>query len=108
MLKILRAALFALVFTMILLPILALVLWAFALRWPWPELWPVFELRGALNALTANGGIAALLQGTAVSLAVALMTVALALPASRVLAFYEFQGKGTVEGLILLPLLVMK
>ncbi len=101
--KILRSVLFALLIAAIVLPVLTLALWAFALRWPWPDLLPVWGSRGVAEVLT-SADAAAMLRGTAISLAVALLAVALSLPGARVLAFYEFRGKGIVEGALLLPL----
>ena len=102
-----RIVLFGLLILFILMPVFSLALWAFASRWPWPDLLPAFTLKGLTDLFASpRGGLGALLLGTGISLCVAGIAVVVLLPVSRVLAFYDFKGKGLIEGLLIVPLFV--
>lgn len=103
--KILRYFLFILFLSVILIPLLSLLLWAFAVRWPWPNLLPTLSVANSLGKIPIRD-IKALLNGTGISFAAAFVAVFVSLPAARSLAFLNFRGKRALEALILLPLFI--
>lgn len=90
------------------LPFIPLLVWSFAPAWPWPDLWPGrLDLR-AWAYLASPGArvLEATLTSAGLALAVTLACVAIGLPAGLGLGRHDFPGRGAVEVLLLLPLLV--
>ncbi len=92
----------------VLLPLVPLLLWAFAYRWYFPALLPsAWNLRawGYLFSPASQVG-----RGFVQGLWIALVTTALALlvgvPAGRALGLYSFRGKKLIQFLLLAPTLV--
>lgn len=89
-----------------LLPLIVIFLWSFASIWPWPDLFPTsFSLRG-LDEVTSYRTFKMVLNSLGISFLVTLITIAMALPASKALGLYSFRGKKVVELLMLSPLIV--
>lgn len=90
------------------LPVIPVLVWAFAPRWPFPDLVPSeWSLRGWSYIVSPYSHVAA---GFGNSLFIAL-TVTFAgffvgIPAARALGLYRFRGKRLVEFLLLAPLIV--
>ncbi|HYG56726.1 MAG TPA: ABC transporter permease subunit [Symbiobacteriaceae bacterium] len=91
-----------------LLPLLPLVLWAFAPAWPWPRLLPARLGMQAWQYLLSPGPgvLQAALTSAGLALLVTLACVAIGLPAGLALGRHTFPGRTAVEVLVLLPLLV--
>jgi putative spermidine/putrescine transport system permease protein len=91
------------------LPFVPLVIWSFSERWFFPDLLPArFGLRAWTYVFDTAGAqiIGALWQSVAVSAVTALISVAVGVPAGRVLGLYEFRGKHLVAMLLILPVIV--
>ncbi|MFN3324031.1 MAG: ABC transporter permease [Bryobacteraceae bacterium] len=90
-----------------LVPVALLAVWSLAWGWRWPQLIPEeWSLRG-WRYVASPGSDAAAASGTSlwIATAVAFLSVAIALPAGRALAWHEFRGKRAFLFLLLLPVL---
>lgn len=89
------------------LPVLLLLVGSFARGWYWPQVVPQqFSLRAWRYIFDSASGIpAAIGVSVAIALAVTLLSLAIALPAARVLALREFRGKRLLLLLLTLPVL---
>jgi putative spermidine/putrescine transport system permease protein len=88
-------------------PVLILAVWSFARGWYWPALFP---REWSMHAWTyvfsdGSGTFSALGNSFLIAFGVAIVSVAIAIPAGRVLALEEFPGKRAVLFLLLLPIL---
>jgi putative spermidine/putrescine transport system permease protein len=93
----------------IVLPFVPLIVWSFSDRWFFPDLLPArFGLRAWRYVFDTAGAqiVGALWQSVAVSAATALISVAVGVPAGRVLGLYDFRGKNLVAVLLVLPVIV--
>jgi putative spermidine/putrescine transport system permease protein len=89
------------------IPVALLAVRSLAQNWYWPSLLPpVWSLRAWRYAFSASAEVLpALTTSLSVALAVTMLAVTVALPASRVLAWQEFRGKRAVIFALLLPIL---
>lgn len=95
-----------LVSLLVLVPLVPLVLWAFAGEWRYPDLVPTeWSLRG-WRAMLGGRVLEAVANSLGIALAAALAAVAVGLPAGMALGGYAWRLKGVVIFFILLPLLV--
>jgi putative spermidine/putrescine transport system permease protein len=104
-----RVLVVAVMVAAIALPFLPLLIWSFSDRWFFPALLPAqFGLRAWTYVFDTAGAqiIGALWQSVAVSAVTALISVAVGVPAGRVLGLYEFRGKSVVAMLLILPVIV--
>ena len=91
----------------LMLPLVPLVLWAFAQGWRFPDVLPPFSLRAFGYALSPVSGVmAALWTTTLVAGLTTVVALMIGLPAGRALGLYDFRGKGVVEMLVLVPIVV--
>ncbi|HYF92535.1 MAG TPA: ABC transporter permease subunit [Symbiobacteriaceae bacterium] len=92
----------------LLLPLTPVVIWAFTPAWPWPDLWPrQMDLRAWAYLLSPGAGVTrAVLTSVGLALAVTLTCAVIGLPAGIGLGRCRFTGRGAVEVLVFLPLLV--
>lgn len=88
-------------------PLLLLSLWSFARSWYWPALWPrEWSVRAWKYAFSPAAEIRTELgQSLSLALSVVVLSLILALPAARALAWREFPGKRAVLFVLLLPVL---
>ena len=93
---------------LILLPILLLLLWSFANRWPIPYLFPqTFTLRGWERLATGYFQIWQVMGASIfLSLMVGILAVLFATLAARAICLYRFPGRKWIEGLAMLPIIV--
>ena len=104
-----RPLLIPAIITAIALPFLPLVLWSFSERWFFPDLLPArFGLRAWAYVFGTAGPqiVDALWQSVCVSGATTLISVAVGVPAGRVLGLCDFRGKSLVALLLVLPVIV--
>lgn len=97
-----------LVLAAVLLPLLPLFIWAFSLRWYFPDLLPS-EWSGRAWVYIASPGARvglALWNSFTIATATTLFSLLVGIPAGRALALYQFRGKTVVEFLILAPTIV--
>ncbi|HWQ43084.1 MAG TPA: ABC transporter permease subunit, partial [Desulfosporosinus sp.] len=92
----------------VLLPLGVLLIWSFAGSWPWPNLLPkTFSLR-VLGELFGgySGALQVLFSSMLISMAVALASILISIPAARAVAFYDLWGKDLIQFITLLPVIV--
>ena len=92
----------------LILPLVPLVIWSFAFRWPFPLLWPEsWSLRAWELAFTGTTGVlAAFVDSVFIALVVTLISVVISIPAGRGMGMYNFRGKRFIEFLLLAPTIV--
>lgn len=93
----------------VLLPFLALVLWAFSQRWFYPRLLPEqWGLRAWQYVLGTAGTqmTEAFTHSVLVATVTAVLSVAGGVPAGRVLGLYHFRGKDLLSIVLMLPIIV--
>jgi putative spermidine/putrescine transport system permease protein len=97
-----------LVVTAVLLPLIPIVVWAFAYRWYFPDLLPSeWSLRAWTYLLSGTSQVSrGVVHGTVVALAATGLSLAIGVPAGRALGLYSFRGKKLVQFLILAPTIV--
>ena len=105
--KLRRFLLYSIILIMI-LPLLYLLIWSFARRWPWPYLLPEeFSLdswRYFFNP--SSGALAALSLSFFISLAVTFLALCISIPAGKALGLYNFKGKKIINSLVLAPIII--
>lgn len=96
------------IIVLVLLPMATLFIWSFAFRWNFPNILPsVWGLRAwNYTAGESSRVVEGLWNSTRLALLVTAMSILVGLPASRALGQNEFKGKGTVEWLLLMPIIV--
>jgi putative spermidine/putrescine transport system permease protein len=92
----------------ILLPLIPILVWSFAYRWYFPELFPsAWSLRAWIYVFSGTSQVG---RGVIQSVVIASVTTGLSLaigtPAGRALGLYPFRGKKLVQFLILAPSIV--
>ena len=92
----------------LILPLIPLVIWSFAFRWPFPLLWPEsWSLRAWELAFTSTTGVlSAFWDSVLIATVVTLVSVIISIPAGRGMGMYNFRGKRFVEFLLLAPTIV--
>jgi putative spermidine/putrescine transport system permease protein len=88
-------------------PLLLLLVWSFARGWYWPALWPrewsgrawAYVFSTAAELLTSLG------HSLGIAVAVTCLSLLVAVPAARALAWREFRGQRAVLFALLLPVL---
>lgn len=90
------------------LPVSALIVWSLAFRWKYPDVLPE-QWGGRAWSYIANPS-SRVVEGLRHSLVIGAIVTALAnvigLPTARALGMHEFRGKGLVEWLLLMPIIV--
>lgn len=94
--------------TGIVAPMLVLVLWAFANRWPWPNLLPAtYSLRSINELLGPHVDIfRTMVSSILLSFTVAVSSAFIGTITARALALYDFKGKRLIGILSILPILI--
>ena len=97
----------AVMVTMLLLPFIALLPWAFSKSWYFPELIPEhFSLRGWRSVLAPRSRLVeGLVNSTVIAGVVALVATAIGLFTGRALGLYKFRGRRAIELLLLAPVI---
>lgn len=91
-----------------LLPLLPLLLWSVAGRWPFPALVPTRLTSRGLNLLSDPGGqiVHGLLLSSGIAAVVATLACLVGFPAGRAIGLYQFRGRRLVHFLLLAPVIV--
>lgn len=97
-----RRAILAVLLFALLLPLLPLVIWSFALRWDFPQLLPQLN-PWAWGELGSEKILRAIAVSIPLSLTVMLLSLLLAFFPAKALGSTQFRGKRLVELLLLLP-----
>lgn len=105
--KLLKFFLYFVLFT-ILAPMVILLLWTFASRWPWPSLLPeAYSLRAIKDVFAPHTKVfSTLFSSILLSLSVAVLSAIVGTMTARALILYEFKGKGLIDFLGIAPNLV--
>ena len=92
----------------VLVPLIPQIIWSLAYRWYFPDLLPsVWSLKAWQYILTPSSRVGeGLLNSLGIALVVSLLSILVSLPAARALALYQIRGKGLIEWLLMLPILV--
>lgn len=103
-----KALLGALLGAWVLVPLALLGVWSFSLRWYDPALLPQeWSPRAWTSVLSPTSRVAqALGNSAAIAVAVALLSVLIALPAARALLGSSWRGRGALLGALLSPLVL--
>jgi len=98
----------AAVLVCIFLPVVVILLWSVAERWPWPGLLPEsFSLRTVRELLFGSAKFGKLLMSSvSLSLAVAVLSTVIGVMTARATELYTFRGKELIKAAGFLPLLV--
>ncbi|HUO83229.1 MAG TPA: ABC transporter permease subunit [Gammaproteobacteria bacterium] len=88
-------------------PLVPVALWSISGEWRFPELWPqAWSLRGFRHLLESATFVGALTDSLWIAAAVAVTSIAVALPAGMAIGGRHFRMKGLVLLIVLLPILV--
>jgi putative spermidine/putrescine transport system permease protein len=92
----------------VLLPLVLLLVWSFANRWPVPHLLPqAFSLRGWERLFSGYFSVwQVTLSSIGLSLFVGALSTVIAAMAARALCLYSFPGRRLIESLAMLPIVV--
>lgn len=90
------------------LPLIPLLVWAFAGNWRYPSLVPQqVSMRGMHIVVDPASSIPqALLMSTVIGVSVAMLSCIIGFPAGRAIGLYEFRGRRAVQLLLLAPVVV--
>ncbi len=96
------------IFTAILGPIIPQIVWSFAFRWYFPDLLPsVWSLDSWQYVFSESSRVMeGLINSVMIALTVSLLAVLVGLPAGRAIGLYSFRGKGLIEWLLMVPIIV--
>lgn len=96
------------IFVIVLAPLVVQVVWSFAFRWYFPDLLPgEWGLQAWRYVFSPNSRVGeGLVNSLAIAIVVSLLSIAVGLPAARALALHDFRGKGLVEWLLMIPIIV--
>lgn len=106
--NILRWLALAAILLWLLLPLIPLLIWSFAFRWPFPLLLPEsWSWRAWQIAFSARSGmLEAFWNSLFIAVAVTTISVLVSIPAGRAMGLYRFRGKRLIEFLLLAPTIV--
>lgn len=89
-------------------PIIPQIVWSFAHRWLFPALLPnqwsldPWQYMFSSSSRVGEGFINSLL----IALVVSLLSILVGLPAARAIALHDFKGRGIIEWLLMIPIIV--
>lgn len=106
--KVLAKTIFYTAVFSVLLPLGILLIWSFAGSWPWPNLLPETLSARVWGEFFGgySGALRVLFSSILISMAAALASILISIPAARAVAFYNFWGKDLIQFIILLPVIV--
>ena len=96
------------IYLAVLAPLIPQIIWSFAFRWYFPDLlpgewgWKAWIYTFSSASRVGEGFLNSLL----IALLVSLLSILVGVPAARALALYRFRGKGLIEWLLMLPIIV--
>ncbi len=90
------------------LPMLPQIIWSFAFRWLFPSLLPTeWSLSSWEYAFSPSSRVVeGFMNSMEIALFVCLLSILVGLPAARAIAMYDFKGKGFIEWLLMVPIIV--
>jgi putative spermidine/putrescine transport system permease protein len=92
----------------VLAPMIPQVIWSLSHRWLFPSLLPSeWSLDPWQYILTPSSRVGeGFLNSLAIAIFVSLLAVLVAVPAARAIALHDFRGKGLIEWLLMIPIIV--
>lgn len=88
-------------------PIALLALRSISFGWRWADVYPVnFNLHGWRVIFSNPNILSALWVTVKIAIAVVISTLFIAIPVGKSLAFYSFKGKGVIETVLFMPILI--
>jgi putative spermidine/putrescine transport system permease protein len=89
-------------------PMIPQVIWSFAHRWLFPSLLPSeWSLESWQYVFTPSSRVGeGFVNSLAIAIFVSLLSILVALPAARAIALHNFRGKGVIEWLLMVPIIV--
>ena len=92
--------------TLYLMIILTILIFAFSLRWPYPNMIPILGFNLQRIIIIIKPIIPVVFQSVLLSLGVSVFTVLICFPAAKSLVFYDFKGKSVIKLILILPIIV--
>jgi putative spermidine/putrescine transport system permease protein len=98
----------AVILIAILGPIIPQIVWSFAFRWYFPDLLPSEWSLDSWQYVFSESSrvVEGLVNSVMIALTVSLLAVLVGLPAGRAIGLYAFRGKGLIEWLLMVPIIV--
>ena len=92
----------------VLAPIIPQFVWSFAFRWFFPNLLPTeWSMKPWLYVMSDSSRVGeGLLNSLKLALGVSFLSILVGLPAARAIALHQFRGKGLIEWLLMVPIIV--
>jgi putative spermidine/putrescine transport system permease protein len=92
----------------VLAPIIPQIIWSLSHRWLFPSLLPSeWSLEPWQYILTPSSRVGeGFINSMAIALFVSLLSIVVAVPAARAIALHDFRGKGLIEWLLMVPIIV--
>ncbi len=89
-------------------PIIPQIIWSLSHRWLFPSLLPnQWSLEPWQYVFSPSSRVGeGFINSLAIAIVVSFLSVLVALPAARAIALYDFRGKGLVEWLLMVPIIV--
>ncbi|OEH84977.1 hypothetical protein BHU72_07240 [Desulfuribacillus stibiiarsenatis] len=88
-------------------PFYPLIIWSVASGWQWPKLVPNEVQWRAWQYVFSSGDVWQSIGLTMwIAVVVLVINLLLAIPSGRALAFYDFKGKGFVELILIMPIMI--
>ena len=96
------------IYLAVLAPLIPQIIWSFAFRWYFPDLLPSeWGLKAWIYTFSSASRVGeGFLNSLLIALIVSLLSILVGVPAARALALYRFRGKGLIEWLLMLPIIV--
>ena len=96
------------IYLAVLAPLIPQIIWSFAFRWYFPDLLPgEWGLKAWIYTFSSASRVGeGFLNSLLIALIVSLLSILVGVPAARALALYRFRGKGLIEWLLMLPIIV--
>ncbi len=96
------------IFVAILAPIIPQIIWSFTFQWFFPDILPgAWSMEPWEYVLTDTSRVGeGLVNSFNLAVVVSLLSILVGLPAARAIALYDFKGKGIVEWLLMVPIIV--
>lgn len=92
----------------VLLPVIPQIIWSFAFRWLFPSLLPTEWSMSSWEYTFSDSSrvVEGFTNSLEIAVFVCLLSIAVGLPAARAIALHEFKGKGLIEWLLMVPIIV--
>lgn len=96
------------IFIAILGPIIPQIIWSFAFRWYFPDILPSEWSLNSWEYVFSDSSrvMEGLINSISIALTVSLLAVLVGLPAGRAIGLHSFRGKGLIEWLLMVPIIV--